>query len=588
MSASQSVTPSRQRATILFADIHGYSRLMHKDELGTYQRVRQSMALIRSLIDDYGGRVVQTVGDGVLATFEESSHALRFAIEMQREFRNEGVWNADGDVIAFRIGIDEGEVLVSDSGVQGHHVNIAARIQAIAAPGGICLSRSVREAVGDVVDVPMHSLGPRKLKNIADQLELFAVDVDGSKSSVPLEVISSADQVAFEPELISVAVLPLDDFSDDPRDRHLCDGITGDIITNLSRFRDLSIIAHHSARVISQRKLSSEQLRDQLGIRYIMSGDIQRQGTRIRLRIELIEASSQQVLWSDRFRGDLGDLFGFEDDLTNIVAGRLAIQINEAERRRLARLSKPNVQAYGLILRGQDLSIQFRRESNLHARRLFEQATEIDPRFGRSYAAMSRTFNLDWRYAWTGDPGASLDKAVELARAAIDYDPLDARGYGELGFASLYKKNHDESLNAYERALNLNPNDADLLAEMGDSLTYSGQGERAVTMLKRAMVLNPYYPDWYLWYLGEAYFHLDDYDSTITTLNRMQNKAEAHRLLASSYALIGQVKEAELHAAEVLKVHPTFSVDHWATVPPDKDKEKLKIFIEGLRKSGLK
>ncbi|MGI9492702.1 MAG: adenylate/guanylate cyclase domain-containing protein, partial [Geminicoccaceae bacterium] len=179
MSASSSASPNRRRATILFADIYGYSRLMNKDELGTYERVTRSIALIRSLIDDYGGQVVQTVGDGVLALFEEAGAALRFSVEMQREFRNDVVWNSEGDPIAFRIGINEGEVLIGENGVQGHSVNIAARIQAIAKPGGICVSATVHDSIGDESSHSMRALGPKKLKNIAELVEIFAVELDG-------------------------------------------------------------------------------------------------------------------------------------------------------------------------------------------------------------------------------------------------------------------------------------------------------------------------------------------------------------------------------------------------------------------------
>lgn len=588
MSASLPAAPSRQRAAVLFADIYGYSRLMNKDELGTYQRVTRSIALIKSLIDDYGGRVVQTVGDGVLALFDESRDALRFAVEMQREFRNDIVWNSDGDPIAFRIGINEGDVLVGVNGVQGHSVNVAARIQAIAEPGGICVSAIVRDRVGDTIDLSMRTLGLKRLKNIADPIEIFAIEVDDADTSASIEVYAPPEPMTLEPELVSVAVLPLNDLSGDPRDHHLCDGLTGDIITNLSRFRDLSIIAHHSARIIKQRNLSVQQLQEQLGIHYMMNGDLQRYGSKIRLRIELVDAKSQHILWSDRFGGDLGDIFGFQDELTDIVAARLAIQIAEAERRRLAKLDMPDIRAYGLILRGQGMNTQFGRESNLHARRLFEQATEIDPKFARSYAAMSRTFNMDWRYAWSNDPEKSLDKSMELALTAIEHDPLDARGFGELGYAHLYKKHHDDSLAAYERAVQLNPNDADLLAEMGDALACAGHADQAVSSLQRAMALNPFYPDWYVWYLGEAYFHLGDYEQTISTLNKMQNKSDALRLLTSSYALSGQVEEARKYAAEILRVHPDFSLENWARVPPDKDEEKLKLFLEGLRIAGLK
>jgi tetratricopeptide (TPR) repeat protein len=201
---------------------------------------------------------------------------------------------------------------------------------------------------------------------------------------------------------------------------------------------------------------------------------------------------------------------------------------------------------------------------------------------------MSRTFNLAWRYHWTPEPEVALDKAVDLAHAAISYDNFDARGYGELGFACLYKKQHDASLAAYERAVDLNPNDADILAEMGDSLTYCGDANRAVQLLTRAMRLNPYYPDWYLWYLGEAHYHIGDDQATIDTLKKMRDQAEAHRLLASSYAHLNQMAEARHHAEQVLRSHPNFSIAHWRTVPPDKDPAQLERFIDGLRKAGLK
>jgi tetratricopeptide (TPR) repeat protein len=232
--------------------------------------------------------------------------------------------------------------------------------------------------------------------------------------------------------------------------------------------------------------------------------------------------------------------------------------------------------------------MRHRREAVFHARRLFEEAAVIDPRYARSYAGMSRTLNLAWRYRWTDDPGAALNRAVELAERAIEHDNVDARGFGELGFARLYEKRHDESIMAYERAQQLNPNDADILAEMADALTYWGDAPRAVELLKRAIRLNPFHPDWYLWYLGEAYFHLGDYAGAVATLNLMRDRSEAHRLLAASHALLGQDELARFHAQQVLVVHPNFSIEHWRTVPPDKDPAALEIFIEGLRRAGLR
>ena len=579
--------PRRQQSAILFADVHGYARLMNRAEAQTYERVTRSIRLIKSLIGDYGGSVVQVAGDAVLALFESASQALQFALAIQREFRNDAVWNADGDPIAFRIGINLGDVILGEGSVHGHSVNIAARIQALALPGGICISDTVRQAVEDTFGLHVRPLGRQALKNIDERIEVFAIEINGvaspsSVQSLPMDLVLPQPS-----EEASVAVLPLDNVSGDPSDKHLCDGITGDIISNLSRFRELLVIARHSAFLFKNQDLPLGHVARQLGVRYVLTGGLQRSGSKIRISVQLVEAASLRIIWSDRYSGDLSDVFAFQDDVTAKIAARLAVQISAAEARRLSEAEPPELRAYGLILRGQELSLRFRQEANLYARRLFEEAADIQPTYGRSYAGMSRTYNLAWRYAWTDRPEAALDTAVELAQAAIDQDRLDARGFGELGFAHLYKKQHDASLAAYERAVELNPNDADLLAEMGDALTYSGHTNRAKVLLERAMRLNPYYPDWYLWYLGEAYFYSGDYENAIKTLLKMRDQSEAHRLLASSYAHLSRMEEARHHAQQVLAIHPNFSLAHWRTVPPNKNPGENEVFIEGLRKAGL-
>jgi adenylate cyclase len=588
MSAADVQPPHRQLSAILFADVHGYARLMSTAEQQTYERVTRSIRLIRLLIGDYGGNVVQTSGDAVLALFESASQALRFAFAIQREFRNDAVWNPEGEPIAFRIGINLGEVIVGDGNVHGHSVNVAARIQALAQPGGICISEVVRRAVQETLGIQVRPLGPQALKNIAEPVEVFAIDVNGPQITPQVTPRPESPRSFVLPDEGSIVVLPLDNMSGDPSDHHLCDGITRDIITNLSRFRDLLVIAPHSAFLFKRLDLPPQEMRRRLGVRYLFSGGLERKDSRLRIRAQLTEIESERVLWAERFDGDLGDLFAFQDEVTATIAARLAIQVSAAERRRALTTQTPDLYAYGLTLRGQHLSFQYKREANLYARRLFEHAVEVDPRYGRSYAGLSRTFNLAWRYRWTDAPEVALDKAVTLALEAIDYDSLDARGYGELGYARLYKKHHDESLAAYQRAVDLNPNDADLLAEMADALAYSGEPGRAVELVSRAMRLNPCYPDWYLWNLGDAYFRLSEFEQTIATLLKMHDKSEAHRLLASSYAHLGRISEARSHADQVLKIHPNFSLDHWRHVPPDKNPASLEALLEGLRKAGLR
>ena len=579
--------PRRQFSAILFADVHGYSRLMAKNEDRTYERLTQSLRLIRSLMADYGGQFIRTAGDGVLALFETAAQALEFAIAIQREFRNDAVWNADDEPIVFRIGINLGEVLIGEADIQGHSVNVAARIQALARPGGICVTQAVQRALQDTCRLPVRPLGPQHLRNISEPVEVFAIEVNGPPPQDSTLLPPLPSEIVGPPSEASVAVLPLSNMSGDPRDDHLCDGITGDVITNLTRFRDLLVIARHSAYVFRDKGVPLDQIGRQLGVRYLLTGGLQRAGTRLRLRVQLTEADQATVIWADRYDGDLSDVFAFQDDVTSMIAARLAVQISAAERRRVLATHKPEVHSYGLVLRGQALSLQFKKEPNFYARRLFEQACEIDPDYGRSYAGISRTFNREWRYSWVGTPEASLDQAVNLALTAIDRDSFDARGYSSLGFAYLYKKQLEASLAAYRRALELNPNDADIIVEYADALVYDGEPRKSLDLIERAMRLNPYYPDWYLWNLGDAYFHLGDYEQTIASVSKMRNPAESHRLLASSYAHLGIMDKARYHAEQLRIAHPNFSITHWRNVPPSKNPADLERFVEGLRKAGL-
>jgi TolB-like protein/class 3 adenylate cyclase len=587
MPASPLARPQRDISAILFADVCGYARLMDRNEERTYERVSRSIRLMKSLIGDYGGRVMNVAGDGALALFESAAAALRFAIAIQQELCKDVVWNPDDEPVVFRIGINLGEVLIDeDANVHGRSVNVAARIQALARPGGICISEAVKQAAPDVPDLVLHSLGRQNLTSIAEPVEVFAVAV-GTVSPALVELPSHSPAVLPLADA-SVAVLPLTNLSGDPRDDHLCDGITGDVITNLSRFRDLLVIARHSAFLFKDTHVPAKVIGDQLGVRYLMCGGLQRQGSRVRINVELSEIETGKVIWSDLLKGDLGDVFAFQDDVTDVVAARLALQIDAAERHRVLSTAPPDLRAYGLVLRGQELSIQLRQQENLHARRLFEQAAEVDPAYGRPYAGLSRTFNTEWQYAWTDAPQACLDTAVKLALQAIERDDLDARGYAQLGYAYLFRKQPDASLAAYAQAIQLNPNDADILADTARSTRSAGDTPRTMELIQRAMRLNPFYPDSYLWVLGDAYFDLAEYEQVIQTLHRMRDKSEGHRLLAASHALLGHMDEAKYHAEQVIAVHPNFSIEHWRNIPPDKNPEPLKRFFEGLRLAGLR
>lgn len=573
---------------VLFADVHGYTRLLEQDEAGTIARLARALALVRGLIGDYGGSVVNTAGDGLVAVFESAGKATHFALEMQHEMAREAAWTDDGEPIRFRIGISVGETFTGEDGVYGHSVNLAARIQTFAEPGGVCVTEAVRQILRDNAGLRLRSLGRKRLKNVAAPVGVHSVRLNPARACsrdilAPHQPLPATEAL---PDA-SLAVLPIENISAAPGDAHLCQGITADLITCLCRFRNLMVIARHSSALAAATAGSLREVGRNLGVRYLLAGSFRRDGNRIRVTADLIEAASETTIWSERHDGVLADIFDFQDEVAATTASRVAIHIDAAERRRLAEQTRPGLFAYGLVLRGQDMGVHFRPDANLHARRLFEQARQLDPRYGRSYAAMSRTFNVEWRYNWTSDPQGALDQALALARRAVECDRLDSRGFSEMGLAHLYRKQHDEAIAAYEHAVELNPNDADLLAHMGDCLAYVRQGDRAIGLLERAIRLNPYHPDSYLWFLGDAYFHKGDYPNTLRTLYRMRDLSEAHRLLAASHAMLGQMDDARHHAHEVMRVHPNFTLEHWRKVPPLKHAEDLDLYVEGLRMAGL-
>jgi adenylate cyclase len=577
-------TEASPHASILFADVKGYSVLIQRDEVGTYGRLQQARALFRQLVGDYGGRIVDEAGDGVLAAFPESGRAVDFALAIQRDLTTAAAWQGESGPLAFRIGLHSGPVHVDGDRLFGHSLIVAQRIQEIAPPGRVCVSDAVRNALHERKDLRFVSLGWRRLKSL-EPMHIHRVEAADEAATSAYSFLSANSPTSADDT--SVAMLPLENHSPDTIDRLLCDGVTMDIVERLSRFRDLSVIALYSAFQCRGLAHAPNEIAQILGIRYLAIGSIRRSGDRLRISAQLLEAETGRVIWSDRFDGSLRDIFAFQDEVADMIAARLASQLSAAERHRILTSRVPELGAYGLVLRGQDLMTQFRRETNVHARHLFEQAGRLDPEYGRLYAGMSHSFNLAWRYGWEERPEACLSEAVALAEEAIRRDELDARGYAELGCARLYQKYHRQSLAAFEHAVDLNPNDADVLAYMADTVTAMGQPERAVGLLQRAIRLNPCQPDWYLWHLGDAQFNLERYEDTIQTLGRMRDQGEAHRLLAASHALLGNLDKAREHAQEVRRTHPEFSLAQWRKVPPDIDAPTIERYFEGLRLAGL-
>src|ERR1700678_2061348 len=367
---------STKLAAIMFADMVSYSQHIEKDEAANASNAERSIGLFKALIGDYGGRIANIAGDGILALFNSADGALRFAIQIQTEFRDQSVWD-DGDPIQFRIGLNLGEVTANATNFHVHSVNVAARVQALAEPNSIFVTGAIRDAVRDLPGVTLRSLGQPRLKNISEQIEIFVVE----KSLATSPGVAAPRRPFPKPEVVqhpTIAILALTNLSGDPRNDHLCEGIAEDIIATLSRFRNLIVIARHSAFLFNLSANPAREVQNRLGVRYILGGSLRRADKRLRIAVELIDAASESVLWSDRFNLELEELFDLQDEIAGTVAARLSIHIDIAELREVAPHPR-DMRAYGLLLRGQHLLLKVTNEGNWHARRLFNEAIEFRP-----------------------------------------------------------------------------------------------------------------------------------------------------------------------------------------------------------------
>ena len=577
----------------MFADIVGYSRMMAEDEDGTSLRVSKIISRLEEMGVKYQGTLAQTRGDGLFFLFDSVVQATLLATELIKLTEAENQSLPDNQKIMFRVGVHLGEVMWVTNQYVGDSVNIAARIESHAGEGGVCISGAVYEQIKHRVALGYEYLGALELKNIPDPVEVYRVSqqTDEVLLKPSPRPRSQFDQGATE-QLVThkptIAVLPFQSLDRDDRNDFFADGVTEDLITNLSRFHALSVISRSSTFVYKNRDVPLRQVGAELRAKYVLSGTIRQAGRRLRLTAELVDTETSIPVWRERYNREIEDIFDLQDEITDIISSTVAIQTQSVDKT-LRQIQVPAlIETYSLVLQGQQKIFKYNKEQNIQARQMYQAALESESDYGRAMAALSRTHNLEWRYSWTEKPELALEKAFELAQESVVMDPSDARGYGELGFVNLYRKEHDASLSAFDTALKLNPNDTDIMSNMADALAHCGKSQQAIELLNRALLLNPFYPDQYLWYLGGAYFNLKDYDKAIQTLKRMNSPAEGRRLLAASYAHLGRLEEAKIEAQKVLEAYPNFKLEYWRGVQPDQNPDDTEHFVEGLRKAGLR
>ncbi|WP_170574280.1 adenylate/guanylate cyclase domain-containing protein [Ruegeria atlantica] len=579
---------TQKLGAVLFADVVGYSRLMSENEMDTYNALKSLLYQLEETCARFQGRVVEVRGDGILALFETATSAVEFGVELHRIASQHNQERADDQRIKFRAGVHLGEILIDDRGIHGDNVNIAARLQEIAEPERVYVSSAVYDQVCNRLRYGYEFLGPKHLKNILSPVSTYCVrsEVAGATMAGTMRPEIFGD-VLERPDSPSVAVLPFSSQGGDESDSWIAEGLTDDIIMNLSKFRNLFVIARNSSFFFKTQSMPPKEAAQKLNVRYVARGSVRRSASRIRITAELIDATTERTIWGERFDRKIDDIFDILDEVTECIVAATAVMIESHEKQRMIQAVPSDLEAYGSVLQGQYHIFKYTRNDNRKAQRFYQSALDRDEGYARAAAALSRTLNIDWRYSWVDDTAGALDQALTFAQRSIELDPTDARGFGELGYVHLYRKEHDAALQSYQRALALNPNDADMHSDFADALAHCGDNETAITHIQQAMRLNPYFPDQYLWHLGGAYYNLRRYQDAIDAVNKMNNPTEGQRLLAASYAQLGNTDLARQIADKHRAAHPNFSLARWGTVQPDKLEDDTQHFVEGLKKAGF-
>jgi adenylate cyclase len=584
----------RKLAAILSADVKGYSRLMGEDEVATIRTLTAYREVMSAFIRQYRGRVVDAPGDNLLAEFASVVDAVQCAVETQRELKAR---NADLPLerkMEFRIGINLGDVIVEKERIYGDGVNLAARLEGLAEAGGICISGIVYDQVETkltFLNLGYEYLGEQTVKNIAKPVPVYRVQMEpGQLPSTARGKDEPPSPILALPDKPSIAVLPFANMSGDPEQEYFSDGITEDLITDLSKLSGLFVISRNSAFLYKGKVVKPELVSKELGVRYMLEGSVRKAGSRVRITAQLIDATTGYHLWAERYDRELQDIFALQDEVTQKIVAALEVKLTEGEQGRLGRAPTENLEAYDCFLRGLEYHAQRTQEANAQARQLFERAIVLDPEFAAAYAFLGRTYLTEVVYQWNQDP-QTQEKIFALGQQAVTLDDSQPTAHETLGLAYLGKKQYVQAIAEAEKAVALDPNYADAYVTLAEILSFAGRPQEAISLVEQAMRLNPRYPFSYLWALGHAYRLVGRLEEAIIALRRvvMRNPDQitAHVLLAVIYSELGREEEARAEVTEILRISPHYSLEVIRQRIPYKDLALLERQVAALRKAGL-
>jgi adenylate cyclase len=580
--------PERRLAAVLAADMVGFSRLMEADETGTLARLKtHRIELIDPAITKNRGRIIKTTGDGLLVEFHSVVDAVLCAAEVQRRMARRNADVAPARWMQFRIGINLGDVIVDGNDIFGDGVNVASRLEVLAESGGICVSGAVRDQVGDrLEDLSFEDLGDQTVKNIARPIRVFRIRLDSDSRLVPDQVRSAAaPTVARKP---SIAVLPLVNMSGDPEQEFFADGLTEDIITELSRFHDLLVISRNSTFVYKGKAVKVQEVAKEFAVDYVLEGSVRKAGDRIRVTVQLIDAEADRHVWAERYDRELADIFAIQDEMTHAIVATLPGRVEAAAHDRVKRKPTDNMAAYECVLAAKVLHHRSTREDNAEAQRLLERAITLDPNYAHAHAWRACVLGQTWVYSWCADRDATFEQVAAELEIALKLDDNDSDVHRILAALNLNREDHDKAAYHQERALALNPNYDLVVVQQGELLTWLGRPEEGIDWIKKAMRLNPYHPERFWSHLGRACYCAEKYAEAAEAFSRITRPDHTHHaFLAATFAQMGNAVAAAAHAAEVIKREPSFSTAaHLATQhykrEVDRERHQAGLLTAGL------
>lgn len=624
----------QRKLTALFsADVQGYSRLMGDDEIATIRTLTEYREVMAVFIEAFRGVIVDSPGDNLLAEFASAIDAVQCAVDIQRELKSRNATLPPHRKMEFRIGINVGDVVVEGQRLYGDGVNIAARLEGLADGGGVCISGTVYDQIENKLPLVYEYLGEQAVKNIAKPVRAYRVQLEAPalapaktgenavepnyrwkitlavamlllvgggtvavkslssrstllSTSVPAETASTLESLDHP----SIVVLPFTNMSGDQAQDYFSDGISEDLITDLSKLSGLFVISRHTAFTYKWKTVKVEDISRELGVRYVVEGSVRKADDTVRITAQLVDAATGGHLWAERYDRDLTDVFTLQDEITQHIVLALKVKLTQEEQTRFRRAPTENLQAYDFVLRGWDAFFRHTKETNLQARQMFEKAIALDPEYAGAYAFLSLTYFQEWDSQWSRTP-QTLEQAFTLAQRAVALDNTLSTAHTVLSFVHLWNRQHEQAIAEAERAIALDPNNADGYIGLGFILNLEGKPDAAIVLVKKAMRLNPRYSSWYAFNLGLAYRLTGLHEEAIAVhkqaLLRDPNLLIAHQELALNYSALGRKEEARAEIGEVLRINPHFSLEGMRQTWPYKNQARFARELVALRDAGL-